>query len=320
MTSLDDPRQRTVDAVYRAIEANRFDWRRPHLGASQLGKPCDRQVWYGFRWVQAPEHPGRILALFERGEREEQVQFSRLRSAGVEVWSVDPTTGRQFTVDLGPHMGGSMDGIVLGLLEAPKTPHVIDVKTASKKQFDKLLKVGVREWNFGYYTQLQMYMHDPKHDINRAVLWVVCKDDDRLYMERFEYDRRFATQQVERGQRIIFADSPPSRISEDPSWYECKFCDYHATCQAGQIAKLQRNCRSCAHSTPRDDGTWHCDKFDKSLTVPDQKAGCDYHVFHPGVMPRGWNAVDSDGASVTYVDARGEEHVDNGGEVRCTAI
>lgn len=317
MTALPDPRFQTVAAVYRAIEQARSDWRRPHLGASQIGKSCDRAVWYGFRWVQDPKHEGRVLALFDRGQAEERVQFARLRAAGVQVWTVDPETGKQFRVELAPHISGSMDGVALGLLEAPKSPHVIDVKTASKKQFDQLLRVGAREWKPVYYTQLQLYMHDRRYKIDRAVLWVVCKDDDRLYMERFEYDPEFAARELERAKRIVDADTPPARISESPSWYECRFCDFHATCQAGRHEQIERNCRTCASSTPLKDGWWHCDYHDHALTDREQRKGCDAHLIHPALLPRGWEPVDADEEqrTVTYQDAQGVIRYDRNGEI-----
>lgn len=310
---IEDPRQQTVEAVWRALEADarqREGFGRGYLGASQLGKKCARSIWLSFRWAQKPGGTeGRILALFDRGHREEPVQIARLRAAGIKVWSVDPATGKQFSVDLGPHMGGSADGVVLGFLEAPKTPHVIDFKTASLKQFNEAVKLGARAWKPEYYTQLQAYMHGL--ELERAVLWVVCKDDDRIYMERIEYDREHAEQMIARGQSIVFAPEPPTRISENPSWYECKFCDQYDHCQLGNISKLARNCRTCTEATPMPDGSWHCRLKDTTLSIEAQRAGCDQHLFIPDMMPRGWKAIEVEGRSIRY-DTPSGEYLDRG--------
>lgn len=53
---------------------------------------------------------------------------------------VDPETGRQFRVEAhGGHFGGSLDAVALGLLEAPKTCHVVEFKTHSAKSFAELV-------------------------------------------------------------------------------------------------------------------------------------------------------------------------------------
>ena len=44
---------------------------RAHLGASLLGHPCDRYLWLMFRWAVIEKFDGRILRLFQRGQREE---------------------------------------------------------------------------------------------------------------------------------------------------------------------------------------------------------------------------------------------------------
>ena len=57
---------------------------------------------------------------------------------------VDPETGRQWRVEAhGGHFGGSLDGVALGLLEAPKTWHVLEFKTHSVKSFADLVAKGV---------------------------------------------------------------------------------------------------------------------------------------------------------------------------------
>ncbi len=317
--------QPTVEAMFAAVKRDAKDWRRPHLGASVLGKDCDRAVWYSFRWAQNPDHEGRLLALFDRGTEEEPRVFAKLRAAGIRVESIDPATKRQWHVELGPHMSGSADSIVRGLLEAPDVPHVLDVKTASKKRYEEMLRLddGSRPksavasaWNAEYWAQQQSYVHGLRArgiDVSWAALLVVCKDDDRMHLLRFPYEQEEAERLSARGRRIVKAEDPPVRITNDPTDRRCKvFCDFYETCQLGQYAKLERNCRTCLHSTAEQSGTWSCAFHGKALDTAEQKRGCASHLLRPGLMPRGWEAVEAGESSITYRDAAGGLWVDGG--------
>ena len=116
MAPLPDTPSPTRDAIFASYEADRDDGFRPHLGASQIGKSCERALWYDFRWVTRSGFPGRILRLFETGQLEEARLVRNLRRIGATVLEVDPETGRQWRVEAhGGHFGGSLDGVALGL-------------------------------------------------------------------------------------------------------------------------------------------------------------------------------------------------------------
>lgn len=118
MATLPDAPSPTRDAIFAAYEADRDDGFRPHLGASQIGKPCERALWYDFRWVTRSGFQGRILRLFETGQLEEARLVRNLRRIGATVLEVDPETGRQWRVEAhGGHFGGSLDAVALGLIE-----------------------------------------------------------------------------------------------------------------------------------------------------------------------------------------------------------
>ena len=99
MAELPAPPTPTLTAIYSAYEARQGDGFREHLGASLIGKPCSRALWFDFRWVTASRFSGRILRLFETGQREEDRIVANLRSTGATVLEVDPETGRQFRVE-----------------------------------------------------------------------------------------------------------------------------------------------------------------------------------------------------------------------------
>ena len=129
----------TVEAILAAYEADAGDGFREHLGASVIGRECDRALWYEFRWITRAAQGGRMLRLFETGRLEEERLIRNLRRIGVTVLDVDPDTGRQWHVQAhGGHFGGSLDGVGLGIPEAPKTWHVLEFKTHNARSFAEL--------------------------------------------------------------------------------------------------------------------------------------------------------------------------------------
>ena len=278
----------TIAAIENAVEGGRDDGLRPHLGASLIGRECERALWFTFRWAKPQAFEGRMLRLFARGQREEDVFIDLLRSAGVKVVDVDTSTGKQFSFSaLGGHFGGSMDAACQGLPES-SVWHVVEMKTHGKKSFDDLDKHGVKISKPAHYDQMQCYMGWT--GMTRALYMAVCKDDDRLHLERIDADSyRFAVL-MSKAERIIKATEPPPRISEDSTWFQCKFCEFHSICH-GTEAPIP-TCRSCCHSTPEFDGDahWFCSRHKMDLPVNDQKEGCHGHLFIPQIFDR-WATV-----------------------------
>ena len=51
----------TIERIYKAYKIKSDNGWRPHLGASVIGRECDREVWSIFRWITKADHEGRIL-------------------------------------------------------------------------------------------------------------------------------------------------------------------------------------------------------------------------------------------------------------------
>jgi hypothetical protein len=184
----------------------------------------------------------------------------------------------------GGHFGGSLDGIAINLLEAPKSWHVLEFKTHSTKSFADLLSKKVKNSKPLHFAQMQIYMH--MMSITRAMYLAVCKENDDVYVERLEVDPVFAEGLLDKAQRIIFASTPPQRISSDPTWYQCRMCDHAPVCHVNQVnaAAAEINCRTCLHATPVEGG-WHCARHDKALNDAQQRAACTQHLFIPSLVP-----------------------------------
>ncbi|MEO5365362.1 MAG: oxidoreductase, partial [Magnetococcus sp. WYHC-3] len=63
MAPLPKPNGPTVEAILAAYEADAGSGFRPHLGASLIGKECDRSLWLDFRWAARARFGGRMLRL-----------------------------------------------------------------------------------------------------------------------------------------------------------------------------------------------------------------------------------------------------------------
>lgn len=297
MAALPPKPQPTVAAIYDAYEQKQDGGFRDHLGASIIGNPCNRALWYSFRWATRARHTGRLLRLFETGQLQEARLVSDLRAIGVRVMSVDPDNGEQWrVVDDTGHFGGSMDSVGIGFPEAPKTYHLIEYKTHNLKSFSKLKADGVEKSKPLHFAQMQTYMH--LSGLERAFYLAVCKDTDELYQERISADPDFGARIVAKARRIIDAPRPPERISHNRSWHECKFCDHHPVCHDGELP--ERHCRSCLHSTPVAGGEWHCAAHERRLTPQEQRAGCPRHLFIPDFISGEPIGADEAGGWVEY--------------------
>ena len=291
----------TVDAIFASYVAReRQAPRRGHLGASVIGRECGRQLWYMYRWAARPEWEGRMLRLFGTGHREEPRLVEELRRIGVEVHEAD-YRGKQWRFGLfGEHFGGSMDGVALGLREAPKTWHLLEFKTANTKTFKKLKKAvlnhslvaesgGVREVKPEHYAQMQIYMG--LAGLKRAAYFVVCKETDAIYMERVHFSRKHFDQLVARAEQVLRATEPLTRVSSDPMKPPCVWCDFRDLCQVSDFDEPRTadvNCRTCVHSSPVLEGEgapWRCELHDRELPMIAQERGCDEHLFIPPLVP-----------------------------------
>lgn len=306
----------SVDALYEAIEKKAGDWRRNHLGASIIGHRCERYLWLSFRWALNPKHDGKQLRLFKRGDREEQWIAADLRRAGFEVTTRGPD-GKQIRFQHG-HVGGGRDGTIKGILEAPATEHLLEIKTHNLKQFDRLIEKGVKSAKPEHYVQMQLYMRAGK--LERALYVAICKNDDRIHMERVKLDREFADAQLERAQRIVNAKEPAERLDKDfpPCVYVSKDgtrwpCDFYELCHGEEMP--ERSCRTCIDSTPSvdDDGkpTWICGRFGKQLTPAKQRRGCGDQLSIPSIINAPVVTVDEDARSITYQMPSGQLRVED---------
>jgi hypothetical protein len=137
---------------------------------------------------------------------------------------------------------------------------------------------GVRTSKFRHYVQMQMYMS--AYQLNNGLYMAVCKDDDALYGEIIAADAAISNTFANRAASIIFDRTPPARIKNDPTWWQCRFCDKALVCY--NKTEASRNCRTCSFVATNSDGTWTCDRHqNRMLDKHAQLAGCAQYSVQP---------------------------------------
>lgn len=252
--------------------------RRSHMGLSNIGDPCARKLFFAFRWVTRNKHNAKLLRLFNRGHLEEGRFIAALLTAGLTVYQQD-SNGKQFRItEYGGHIGSAIDGVVIGCpdLPDPQTAILTEMKTHNEKSFNKLVKEGVKDSKPIHYIQMQVYMR--KMGLPMALYIAVNKNTDDMHYEIVVFEPVVADQYIDRGIKIAASEVLPIGLSDKGAgWFECRYCEFSGHCYRGDMPIV--SCRTCAVSEVRPDGTWHCRRFDKTLSVDDQTAACtSYHV------------------------------------------
>ena len=296
----------TLAAADRALEAKSLlEKPRGYLGMSSIGDSCERKLWYSFRWCGREEFDAVTLKRFADGHRTEDLVIDRLKMVeGLDIVATLPDGGQIRIVDHDGHFSGHLDGTIVGILQAPKTPHVLEVKCVSEKKMTELKKavsdlgekMALKKWNPVYYGQGQAYMHYMNY--TRHYMVVATPGGRDWISVRTDYDPAYALQIVNKAKRIIDAQEPLEKISQTPTWYECKWCHFSGICHEQEMP--DRSCRNCVHSTPIENAQWHCARFGEILSLEKQLEACPCHVFIPKLIPAEIQSADEEKNTITY--------------------
>jgi len=267
---------------------------RPHLGASVLGKKCAREIWLGFRWARRNDIPNQLYRLFNRGHMEELVIAKDLIQAGCKVnnLAIDESVRILFRITLGielpeieqihktfafGHGGASIDFSILNLIDAPKTEHLVECKTANERNFEQILHNGVEKGKWPHYVQMNIYMY--LFGFKRGLYVVTNKNTDRRHYERIKLDKGVAKEYIQRGEQIVQMDCAPALYSEDRANFICRYCDFNAVCFDN--VQILKTCRTCKHVSIRNDGVWFCQKTNKKRSPKKQVKACQKYQIQP---------------------------------------
>lgn len=270
MTDLRDAILTAVSNDAKAIQAKEFPFRH-HLGASLLGHSCERYLFFTFRWVQLPDFSSRTLRIFERGRDEEDRIIDKLRSIGMVIETIDPDTHKQIRASgLPAHIGGSLDGIVwtpANYVDQYGYRMPIECKTHNRKSFTKTF--NDKELSASYpqhFTQGNIYGYAMQS--SHFMYIGLCKDNDELDIRFCKTDDVSAKIYIQRGVNVVYSPNLRNIQKTDEIW-RCKMCDFKTLCHSSKPA-TSRNCRSCVHFSPIEDGTWLCQNTYQAVAQYDE--------------------------------------------------
>lgn len=266
--------QEIVDRIYLAYEKNdeRPDIYLGRLGSSFIGEECTRRIWLDWRGFARGKFNGRMLRLFGTGHWQEERIVNDLRDAGFSVWDKrDDGKQFEFTDETG-HFITKMDGVMKGVPARESQPHALEIKTHNDKSFKELLKKGVRESKPLHYAQVQITM--ALAGLRRTIYVALNKNDEQFEVIRVKEDKAEQKKLLDKVKTLVGARLRPAGISDDASSFGCKFCDMKDACTR-KVEPL-RHCRTCEMCVPVEDGMWLCDLSKMTLSMAEQKLGCEH--------------------------------------------
>lgn len=252
---------------------------RRHLGASIIGKPCSRELWYSFRhakkecYSSGAKSAGQTLRIFQRGHKEEFNFTEYFEGIGCK-FRFTPETQAKIS-DCESHFGGSVDNV--GFLPAKfeyNEEIVFEFKSSNMANFNTLKKEGLQRSKPVHYAQMSTYGY--KLEIKYGVYAVVDKNTDELYIELVKLDWHLGATMIDKAMSIITAtpEHPPAKISMSAANFACKWCNFKDVCHNGEAVDI--NCRSCVNAQAATEGKWHC-KLYGEIPVDVIAKGCPSH-------------------------------------------
>lgn len=177
------------------------------------------------------------------------------------------------------HFGGSLDGIaVFPEHYGIKEPVLLEFKTnGTGRGFDKLNADGMAVAKPQHFAQTSTYGY--KYNFRYVLYLNINKNDDSLHCEVVALDHKLGKQMELKAEQIIFSKEPPARLSNNPTFRDCGWCDMKDVCHKDK--KPDKNCRSCSYAIPIENGNWFCSLPAHNSAIPFEfiPKGCT--AWHP---------------------------------------
>lgn len=209
---------------------------RDYLGASRLGAACERQLQ--FEYAKAPvDHgkgfSGRLLRIFERGHRTEDMVIRWLRLVGFTLKTED-ADGHQFGFSVaGGRLRGHIDGVLIAGPEGIAYPALWENKCLGAKSWREVEKHKLAVSKPIYAAQIALYQSYLQLHEHPALFTAVNADTMEIYAERIPFDASLAQRMSDRAARVIQATEAGEllpRSFTDSTHFECKFCAWADRC------------------------------------------------------------------------------------------
>lgn len=215
-----------VELINYAIYSRTKEPPRKYIGASTIGRACDRAIWYGFNDEPGGETPSTLQRIFDVGHQLEGLLLDYVELTGLHVERPSEKNNMLFVRDSEvPILQGHMDGV----LHIDEAAHVVlELKTANNNSFQKFQKNGFRAWSESYYAQVQAYMG--MSGLSQAVVLAINKDNAELHHQWVQFDSCHYELLRRRARNISEAAMPPDRINRSPLYVVCKRCQFKEVC------------------------------------------------------------------------------------------
>jgi hypothetical protein len=232
---------RLQELVDQALQGERYATPpREYLGASRLGAACERQLQY--EYAHAPvDHgkgfSGRLLRIFERGHRTEDMVIRWLRLAGFDLKTED-ASGRQFGFSVaGGRLRGHVDGVLVGGPEGFHFPALWENKCLGAKSWRDVEKRKLAAAKPVYAAQIALYQTYLELHEQPALFTAVNADTMEIYAELVPFDAALAQRMSDRAARVISATEAGEllpRSFAESTHFECKVCAWADRCWSPQ--------------------------------------------------------------------------------------
>ncbi len=201
------------------------------LRASNLGKPCGRQLWYDVhRSADREPLPPAARLKFLFGDVLEELLLFLAREAGHDVHS------EQAEIDI-DGVKGHIDGIIDG--------HLVDCKSASSFAFEKFQEHRLAgDDPFGYLDQLGAYLAGSKDrpeltEKDVASFLVIDKSLGHIVLDTYPASQKDYTKLVAEKRAMLAEKEPPPRPFEPVPFQKggnkklavaCSYCPFKHIC------------------------------------------------------------------------------------------
>jgi hypothetical protein len=205
--------------IYDALEKQPTE-HRAYIGASSIGNPCERAIWYGLNKPESKEIDPKLTLTFNIGKS--------LESLLIELLKRKELIGSPYTFICKdyPKFQGNADATLLD--RNYNILALIEIKTAKDSSFNTFKKKGVFLWMPEYYDQIQSYLG--MSEIQSCFLLVINKDSSELHEEVIHFDSERYKFLVAKAKRIGETFIEPAKINESASYFKCKMCFYRKIC------------------------------------------------------------------------------------------
>lgn len=224
---LRDPTLAELDSI---IERDQSPYVSQNIGFGEIGK-CSRSIWTKINRKEPEVFSSDTLRIFRNGHVDEAAMAADLlRIPGIELYTHDPERdNKQYKADaLQGRFTGRLDGVIVGLKQAPSTPHVWEHKSVNEAKFKKLIKAindfgekaALFEWDEVYYAQAQSNMYH--FDLDRHYMTISTPGLRQITSLRTELDKKYAEALVSKAKRIIEAKHAPECTCDSWSKFKCE--------------------------------------------------------------------------------------------------